>query len=114
MAKLPVQESINGNFQFEAEVQWERLLTAKKKLGPKFAARYARELLATSPPRRPDHPQIASGGSVLHHFTAPLHCTSQQADSIYISQDGKHVTGELYAKLKGISAVQPTFHLDGS
>ena len=25
----PAEESINGNSQFEAEVQWEHLLTAK-------------------------------------------------------------------------------------
>ena len=38
------------NFHFEAEVQWECLLTAKKKAGLKiFAVRFARELLTALP-----------------------------------------------------------------
>ena len=36
--------------QFEAEVQWERLLTAKNTKVKIFATRFARELITTSPP----------------------------------------------------------------
>ena len=50
--------------QFEAEAQWEWLLTAKNTKVQIFAARFVRELLTASPPTstEPDHPEIASGG----------------------------------------------------
>ena len=50
--------------QFEAEVEWERLLIAKNSKVQNFAARFARELSTASPRQQagPDHLEIAYGG----------------------------------------------------